>query len=119
MVFNALSAGGFASVDISLLLMFYGGLLLYTIILHRNLFDWKPKAIATYTNNAPVPTEAISDKVVVIVIDGMRKDRFDVAHTPYLDSLRKKWYGVYKYGNSVSSSDSRLFLVHVYRYVLI
>lgn len=87
--FNALSAGGSASVDISLLLMFYGGLLLYTIILHRNLFDWKPKAIATYTNNAPVPTEAISDKVVVIVIDGMRKDRFDVAHTPYLDSLRK------------------------------
>lgn len=87
--FNALSAGGFASVDIPLLLMFYGGLLLYTIILHRNLFDWKPKAIATYTNNATVPTEAISDKVVVIVIDGMRKDRFDVAHTPYLDSLRK------------------------------
>lgn len=87
--FNALSAGGFTSVNIPMLLMFYGGLLLYTIILHRNLFDWKPKAIETYTNNAAVPTKAISDKVVVIVIDGMRKDRFDVAHTPYLDSLRK------------------------------
>lgn len=87
--FNALSAGGFASVDVPLLLMFYGGLLLYTIILHRNLFDWKPKAIDTYTNNAAVPAKAISDKVVVIVIDGMRKDRFDVAHTPYLDFLRK------------------------------
>lgn len=87
--FNALSADGFASVDIPRLLMFYGGLLLYTIILHRNLFDWKPKAIETYTNNVAVQAEAISDKVVVIVIDGMRKDRFDVAHTPYLDFLRK------------------------------
>ena len=37
----------------------------------------------------PENKEALNEKVVVIVIDGMRKDRFE-AHTPYLDSLRKQ-----------------------------
>ncbi|MFX3623989.1 MAG: alkaline phosphatase family protein [Ectobacillus sp.] len=81
--------GTFSQINAPQLLSFYIGLTLYTIILHRNLFDWKPKAIETYTNNAKVPEKAINEKVVVIVIDGMRKDRFEAAHTPYLDYLRK------------------------------
>ncbi len=84
-----LDAGSLAEVNWTMLFAFYAGILIYTIILHRNLFDWQPKAIETYTNNAEVPKEAINEKVVVIVIDGMRKDRFEEAHTPYLDYLRK------------------------------
>lgn len=84
-----LQGHAFADVDWAQLLVFYAGVALYAFILHRNLFDWKPKAVSTYTNNAEVPTEPLNDKIVVIVIDGMRKDRFEAAHTPYLDSLRK------------------------------
>ncbi|MDM5156698.1 alkaline phosphatase family protein [Bacillus sp. DX1.1] len=82
--------GTFSGVDWRTLLIFYGALLVYTLILHRNLFDWQPKAIASYTENMPENQEALNEKVVVIVIDGMRKDRFEAAHTPYLDSLRKQ-----------------------------
>ncbi|WP_214481556.1 alkaline phosphatase family protein [Bacillus sp. SM2101] len=71
------------------LLAFYVFLLLFAWILHRNLFDWKPKIISEKTNNAPEQKEAMSDKVVVLVVDGMRKERFEEANTPFLDYLRK------------------------------
>jgi hypothetical protein len=70
------------------LVLFYGCVIVYTVVLHRYLFDWKPKPIDTYTSNMAIG-EALSEKVVVIVIDGMRKDRFEAADTPYLDYLRK------------------------------
>ncbi|WP_335872946.1 alkaline phosphatase family protein [Bacillus sp. 2205SS5-2] len=73
----------------------YGVLLLvlwlYSFILHRYLFDWKPKY---YEEKASIPAELASqdnqsNRVVVIVIDGMRKERFQEAHTPFLDSLKE------------------------------
>lgn len=70
--------------------IFYACLFLYSWILHHYLFDWKPKEITTYTQNVPSATKAQNDKVIVIVIDGMRKDRFAEAHTPFLDRLRKE-----------------------------
>jgi hypothetical protein len=57
-------------------------------VLHHYLFDWKPQEVEGYTDNAPTPSESKTDKVVVIVIDGMRKDRFEEADTPFLDHLR-------------------------------
>ncbi|MBW7455870.1 alkaline phosphatase family protein, partial [Paenibacillus sepulcri] len=63
------------------------GLMVYTWVLHRYLFDWKPREIATRTSNVTVPKKGISDKVFVLVIDGMRKDRFEEADAPFL----KKW----------------------------
>ncbi|EIJ79191.1 type I phosphodiesterase/nucleotide pyrophosphatase [Bacillus methanolicus PB1] len=71
------------------LFSFYTFVLLFAYILHRNLFDWKPAIYHEYTNNAPNPAKAISDKVIVIVIDGMRKERFYEANTPFLDSLKE------------------------------
>jgi hypothetical protein len=61
---------------------------LYSYVLHRNLFDWKPSEAAGYTNNAPQPNKAMNEKVIVIVIDGMRKDRFEEANAPYIKGLR-------------------------------
>ncbi|MDQ0245833.1 hypothetical protein J2S09_003411 [Bacillus fengqiuensis] len=70
------------------LIGFYSFILIFSFILHRYLFDWKPKVIATYTNNVQ-PEKALSDKVVVLVVDGMRKERFEEANTPFLDGLRR------------------------------
>ncbi|MFC5471981.1 alkaline phosphatase family protein [Cohnella suwonensis] len=64
------------------------GLWLYSFILHANLFDWKPAENAPPTNNAVVPDKAPNDKVIVIVIDGMRKERFEEADAPFLKKLR-------------------------------
>jgi hypothetical protein len=81
---------GLLSVDFKSLIIYYGFVLLFSWVLHKNLFDWKPKVISSYTNNVPVPRKALNDKVIVIVIDGMRKDRFEQAHAPFLKELRKK-----------------------------
>lgn len=72
------------------LLLYYLCMILYTIILHRYLFDWKPVPYASYTRDRyPEPSKTLSDKVVVIVIDGMRKERFYEANTPFLDELKE------------------------------
>jgi hypothetical protein len=71
--------------------LFYGFILVFTFILHKYLFDWKPKAYETYTRDTgpEIPENGLSDKVIVIVIDGMRKERFYEANTPFLDSLKE------------------------------
>lgn len=71
-------------------IIFIFSLFLYTWILHRYLFDWKPEVISNYTSNVNVPSQSINEKVIVIVIDGMRKERFREANTPFLDKLRKE-----------------------------
>ncbi|WP_409252740.1 alkaline phosphatase family protein [Bacillus sp. SCS-153A] len=72
------------------ILVFTGGVLLLAFILHRYLFDWKPKAYESYTKERfQQPETALADKAIVIVIDGMRKERFSDANTPFLDSLRE------------------------------
>ncbi|MEI5905591.1 alkaline phosphatase family protein [Bacillus spongiae] len=69
---------------------FFASVWLFSFVLHRYLFDWKPKY---YEEKASVPQdleeyEVESDRVIVIVIDGMRKERFQEANTPFLDSLK-------------------------------
>jgi len=77
------------AVEIIPIVVFYLFVLLFAYILHRNLFDWKPKMYSDFTrDHFPQPTESVSDKVVVIVIDGMRKERFYEADTPFLDYLK-------------------------------
>jgi hypothetical protein len=68
--------------------LFYLFVFVFSFVLHHYLFDWKPKVIESYTNNVPSPNEPINNKVIVIVIDGMRKDRFEQAKAPFLKSLR-------------------------------
>jgi hypothetical protein len=81
--------GTWQNGEIWYLLLFYGALLLFAYILHLNLFDWKPKTNQDFTNNAPQPVRALTKKVVVIVIDGMRKERFYEANTPFLDYIKE------------------------------
>lgn len=83
------NGGNLSEIDLFTVIMFYIGISLYAFILHKYLFDWKPSVIPSYTERTEIPQPSISDKVVVIVIDGMRKERFEEAHTPYLNKLRK------------------------------
>ncbi|GAM15960.1 alkaline phosphatase family protein [Mesobacillus selenatarsenatis] len=87
--FTALAGG--ASVPLLDIVLFYGFVLLFAFILHKYLFDWKPKAYEGYTKDEgpKVPDNCLSDKVIVIVIDGMRKERFYEANTPFLDQLKE------------------------------
>lgn len=89
LVYTALTAD--TAVPITDLAIFYGFILIFAYILHRYLFDWKPKAYESYTKNEgpEVPENGLSDKVIVIVIDGMRKERFYEAKTPFLDQLKE------------------------------
>ncbi|WP_088104047.1 alkaline phosphatase family protein [Halalkalibacter urbisdiaboli] len=66
---------------------FFVGIFVLAYILHRYLFDWKPRAYKEYTNRSE--QTAMSERVVVIVIDGMRKERFYEANTPFLDKLKE------------------------------
>ncbi|MCM3572119.1 alkaline phosphatase family protein [Mesobacillus subterraneus] len=87
--FSTLTAG--ANLPFFDIAIFYGFVLLFAFILHRYLFDWKPKAYESYTKDdgPEVPENGLSDKVIVIVIDGMRKERFYEANTPFLDQLKE------------------------------
>ncbi|WP_394137566.1 alkaline phosphatase family protein [Cytobacillus oceanisediminis] len=72
------------------LALFYLFIMIFAFILHRNLFDWQPKTYGKYTKELyNQPSSAVSDKVIVIVIDGMRKERFYEAETPFLDYLKE------------------------------
>ncbi|WP_377888246.1 alkaline phosphatase family protein [Alkalihalobacillus sp. R86527] len=76
------------SIDWSRLLLFYAGIWLFSFILHRHLFDWKPEIKTSYTETVDQPITH-NERVIMIVIDGMRKERFQEANTPFLDSLKK------------------------------
>lgn len=91
MYYQALKGStSFIEIDWATYSTFVIGLLIYSWILHRYLFDWKPAVIPTYTSNVSSPSKSINEKVIVIVIDGMRKERFREANTPFLDKLRKE-----------------------------
>ena len=86
--FGKLGSG--TSVDLLTIAIFYLFMLVFAAILHRNLFDWKPKMYSGFTRDhfAQNQRRAISEKAIVIVIDGMRKERFYEADTPFLDYLK-------------------------------
>jgi hypothetical protein len=70
-------------------LIFFLSLFVYSFVLHHYLFDWKPAIIDSYAREAPQTVAgSINQKVIVMVIDGMRKERFADAQTPFLDYLR-------------------------------
>ncbi|WP_270179510.1 alkaline phosphatase family protein [Alkalihalobacillus sp. CinArs1] len=80
--------GSSLSIEWDKLLMLYGAIFLFSYILHKYLFDWKPTIKPTYTEDVKSSNNK-NEKVIMIVIDGMRKERFQEAQTPFLDSLKK------------------------------
>lgn len=71
------------------LLGFGGFVFLFSWLLHHYLFDWKPKEREGYTKQFfTESSQALTKKVIMIIVDGARKDRFAEANTPFLDQLR-------------------------------
>jgi hypothetical protein len=69
-------------------LIFQAVVLVSAFILHRYLFDWKPKERRESPETLPPIQAAVSKKVYVLIVDGMRKDRFEEANAPFLKKLR-------------------------------
>ncbi|GAB6098755.1 hypothetical protein JCM16358_06340 [Halanaerocella petrolearia] len=60
-----------------------------SIIIDHKLFNWKPEQYQELTNNVEV-TESLTNRVIMIIIDGCRKDRLAEAETPFIDQLREE-----------------------------
>jgi hypothetical protein len=81
LISEPLSAG-----RISLILLFTVTLTAVSYLIHRKFFNWKPiyPAEPTRDVNRDGP---LAKRVIVIVIDGCRLDRFHDAETPYLQRM--------------------------------
>ena len=55
-------------------------------LIHERFFDWKPIYPREPTQNAN-RGEALAERVIVVVIDGCRLDRFHEAKKPYLERM--------------------------------
>jgi Sulfatase len=72
--------------NISLVLLFTTALGVVSYLIHRKFFDWKPgyptEPTRDVNDGAP-----LAERVIVIVIDGCRLDRFHEAEKPYLEKM--------------------------------
>ncbi|WP_027094309.1 alkaline phosphatase family protein [Cohnella thermotolerans] len=82
--------GSSGSEDWVTLYLFMAAVWLMAWVLHRYLFDWKPKERSESPATLPPVQGAISRKVYVLVVDGMRKERFEQANAPFLKRLRSE-----------------------------
>lgn len=71
---------------------FVAAVAVYSWLVHKLLFNWKPQEYPAYTESVGLPAP-LARRVVVIVIDGCRKERLEEADAPFLGYLRKT--GVY------------------------
>jgi hypothetical protein len=70
--------------------LFELGLVVYAIAVHRWLFNWKPEEYERYAAAGTVYGKPLAKKVIVVVIDGCRKERLYEADTPFLDRLMEQ-----------------------------
>lgn len=80
------------TVGLSLLdirpLLFATAVGVFSYVIHRLLFTWKPAEVPGYTDNA-VMGKPLAKKVYMIIIDGCNKERLALANTPFLDWLKE------------------------------
>ncbi|HEX2097769.1 MAG TPA: alkaline phosphatase family protein [Rubrobacteraceae bacterium] len=81
LMFEPLSAG-----RTLLVLGFIAALAVTSYLVHERFFDWKPIYPAEPTRDVNVGRQ-LARRVIVIVIDGCRLDRFHEADKPYLEKM--------------------------------
>jgi len=66
-------------------------LAVYSYVIHRLLFNWKPSELP-YTNREAFEAAAFpkAKKVFVVIVDGCRKDRLAEADTPFFDWMKRE-----------------------------
>ncbi len=79
LVSESLSSG-----RVALVLGFTAVLALSSYLVHRRFFDWKPVYPSELTREVN-GDEPLAKRVIVVVIDGCRLDRFHEAEKPYLE----------------------------------
>ena len=71
---------------VSLVLLFTAALGIASYLIHRKFFDWKPVYPAEPTREAN-DGAPLAKRVIIVVIDGCRLDRFREAEKPYLEKM--------------------------------
>jgi len=71
-------------------LLFAAGLAVFSWVLHKLLFNWKPQEIPTFADRSSLPAQPLAKRVVVVVIDGCRKERLYEADAPFLHRLMEE-----------------------------
>lgn len=79
---------GFPMSEVTPYLLFVVGFGIYTFLIHRSMFDWRPAEPEQFTEE-PLSDKALAQRVVMVVIDGCRKDRLAEADTPFIDWLKQ------------------------------
>ena len=85
----AAGGAGDGTAGVLSFLLFSAGLAAYAALVHRFLFNWRPAEYPGYAA-APAALRDPSRRVIVIVIDGCRKDKLERAETPFLDWLARR-----------------------------
>jgi arylsulfatase A-like enzyme len=70
---------------VSLVLLFIAALGIASYLIHGKFFDWKPVYPTEPTRD--VNDDALAERVIVVVVDGCRLDRFREAEKPYLEKM--------------------------------
>jgi hypothetical protein len=65
-------------------------LAVYAYLVHRFLFNWKPKEYPHYVTPNELPEKPLAKRVVIVVIDGCRKDKLYQADAPFLHQLMRE-----------------------------
>lgn len=71
-------------------LIFSIGLFVFSWLIHRWLFNWKPEEYTSYVKPSGDPKEPLAKRMVIVVIDGCRKERLYEANAPFLHRLMKE-----------------------------
>lgn len=89
MLLSALYQTGGSSETGSQILLFAAGLGIFSFLIHGTLFNWKPVEYPNYAQKAAVDGVPLAKRVVVIVIDGCRKEKLYQADAPFLHRLMR------------------------------
>lgn len=76
--------------DLPSYLIFAAGLFGFSWCIHRWLFNWKPEEYPSYVSQHEEPKEPLAKRMVIVVIDGCRKERLYEAQAPFLHRLMKE-----------------------------
>ncbi|MED0758764.1 alkaline phosphatase family protein [Aneurinibacillus thermoaerophilus] len=90
LVFSAIYNAPEPAALLGKLVVFSAALLVASYMIHKYLFNWKPVEYPTYTDPADLPKKPLAKKVVVVVIDGCRKERLYEADAPFLHRLMQE-----------------------------
>jgi hypothetical protein len=87
--FFAAGGAGYSNYSVWPYLLFIIFYAIYSYMLHYLLFTWKPAELPHTTPLQTKPKKPV-DKVIIVIIDGCRKDRLAEADTPFLDWMKEE-----------------------------